>query len=52
MATEIAKFFITGTLPFAPAETIEIYAVMQAAEQSRAQNGAVVHVADVVNSAK
>lgn len=52
VATEIAKFFAGGPLPVAPAETIEIYAVMQAAEQSRAQNGAVIRVAEIVNSAK
>ena len=42
LATEIAKFFKTGQVPVQPAETLEIFALMQAAEESKAQNGAVV----------
>jgi hypothetical protein len=52
VATEIAKFFQGAPAPVAPAETIEIYAVMQAAEMSRAKNGAVVRVADVLQAIK
>ena len=39
---EIAKFFKTGQVPVQPAETLEIFALMQAAEESKAQGGAVV----------
>lgn len=42
LAIEIAKFFKGGPAPVAPAETLEIFALMQAAEESKAQNGAVV----------
>ncbi len=42
LATEIAKFFKTGQVPVQPAETLEIFALMQAAEESKAKNGTVV----------
>jgi predicted dehydrogenase len=51
VATEIAKFFKGGPAPVSLDETREIFAVMQAAEQSRAQGGAKVSVADVLKSA-
>ncbi|MCX7423445.1 MAG: Gfo/Idh/MocA family oxidoreductase [Planctomycetia bacterium] len=44
LATEIAKFFKGGPVPVTSAETLEIFALMQAAEESKAQNGAVVHL--------
>lgn len=42
LATEIAKFFKTGQVPVAPLETVEIFALLQAAMESKAQGGAVV----------
>jgi len=42
LAIELARFFKTGEVPVKPAETLEIFALLQAAEESRAQNGAVV----------
>ena len=42
LATEIAKFFKTGQPPVTPAETLEIFALLQAAEESKAKHGAVV----------
>ena len=42
LAIEIAKFFKGGPVPVPAAETLEIFAVMQAAETSKSQNGAVV----------
>ncbi len=42
LAIELAKFFKTKQVPVTPAETLEIFAFMQAMEESRAQNGAVV----------
>lgn len=42
LATEIAKFLKGGPVPVSPAETLEIFALMQAAEESKAQSGAVV----------
>ncbi len=44
LAIEIAKFFKGGPVPVSPAETLEIFALMQAAEESKAQNGAVVRL--------
>ena len=42
LAIELAKFLKGGEVPVKPAETLEIFALLQAAEESRAQNGAVV----------
>ena len=51
IAVEVAKFFLGGPAPVTPGETLEIFAVMQAAEASRAQNGTPVRVSDVLRSA-
>ncbi len=42
LAIELAKFFKGGEPPVTPAETLEIFSLLQAADESRAQNGAVV----------
>ena len=42
LAIELAKFFKTRNPPVSAAETLEIFALLQAAEESRAQNGAFV----------
>ncbi|MDB5388710.1 MAG: hypothetical protein JWM11_4356 [Planctomycetaceae bacterium] len=47
LATEIAKFFKSGQVPVTAAETLEIFAVMQAAEESKAKNGAPVPLPDL-----
>ncbi|MEX1231740.1 MAG: Gfo/Idh/MocA family oxidoreductase [Planctomycetaceae bacterium] len=47
LAIELAKFFKTGEVPVSPAETLEIYALLKAAEESRAQNGAVIELPDL-----
>lgn len=39
LATEIAKFFKGGPVPVSPAETLEIFAFLQAAEESKAKGG-------------
>lgn len=39
IAREVAKFFKGGPTPVAASETLEIFAVLQAAEQSRAREG-------------
>lgn len=52
LAIEMAKFFNGGPTPVDAAETIEIFAVIQAAEQSKAQGGVAVAVPDLWNSAK
>ncbi|MBA4063435.1 MAG: dehydrogenase [Isosphaera sp.] len=47
-AVEIAKFFKTRTPPVPAAETVELFAFMEAAEESKRRNGAVVKLADVL----
>ncbi len=44
LAIEIAQFFKTGQPPVSAAETLEIFAFIQAAEESKTQNGAVVRL--------
>ena len=44
LAIEMAKFFKGAPAPVTAEETLEMYALMQAADQSRAQNGAVVEL--------
>lgn len=51
-AIEIAKFFKSKTPPVAADETTELYAFLEAAEESKRQNGAVVKLADVLAKAK
>jgi predicted dehydrogenase len=52
MLVEIAKFFKTGKPPVSAEETIEIYAFMSAADESKAKNGAVVSIQEVVQQAR
>ena len=47
LAIELAKFFKGGDPPVSPAETLEIFALMQAAEESKARGGAVVQLRDL-----
>jgi len=51
-AIEIAKFFKTRTPPVTAEETIELFAFMEAAEESKRQKGAVVKLEDVLVKAK
>ena len=48
----IVKFFHTGIPPVTPEETLEIYAFMEAADESKRQNGASVTLASVMEKAK
>jgi len=50
-AIEIAKFFKTKTVPVKPEETTELFAFMEAAEESKRQNGAVVKLETVLAKA-
>jgi hypothetical protein len=52
LCREIAKFFKTGTAPVSADETIEIFTFMEAADESKRQNGAPVALADVLAKAK
>ncbi|HVY72267.1 MAG TPA: Gfo/Idh/MocA family oxidoreductase [Verrucomicrobiae bacterium] len=48
MLVEVVKFFQTGVSPVPLEETIEIFAFMEAADESKRQGGATVNVADVL----
>src|SRR4051812_19180240 len=52
LCREIAKFFKSGTSPVSAEETIEIFAFMEAADESKRQNGAPVELAAVLAKAK
>jgi hypothetical protein len=49
---EVAKFFKTGQAPVPPEETLEVFAFMTAADESKAQNGARVALASVLEKAQ
>ena len=52
LLVEIVKFFRTGKPPVTADETIEIYAFMEAADESKRQNGADVTLASVLAKAR
>ena len=47
LVVEIVKFFRTGTPPVDPEETLDLYAFMESADESRRQGGVPVDVATV-----
>lgn len=49
LATQIMKFFQTGQAPVKPEETIEIFAFMTAAQESKDKGGAVVRLDEVMS---
>jgi len=51
-AIEIAKFFKTGQPPVSADETIELFAFLEAAEESKRLKGATVKLSDVLAKAK
>jgi predicted dehydrogenase len=52
LVVEIAKFFKTGQAPVSLEETIELFAFMEAADESKRQGGAPVTLESVLNRAK
>ncbi len=48
LVREIVKFFQTGKAPVSPEETLELFAFMEAADESKRQGGAPVKIKDVV----
>lgn len=52
LLVDIVKYFRTGEMPVQPEETIEIYAFMEAADESKRQNGAVVTLESVLTKAR
>ncbi len=51
LLVEIVKFFHTGKPPVSAAETLEIYAFMEAADESKRQDGAEVRLDDILKKA-
>ena len=52
LVVEIAKFFKSGTAPVSAAETIEMFAFMEAADESKRQSGAPVTLDSVMQKAR
>jgi hypothetical protein len=48
LVREIMKFFQTGIAPVSPEETLEIFAFMEAADESKRQGGKPVKISDVM----
>jgi hypothetical protein len=51
MLHEIVKFFQTGTPPTSVAQTLEIYAFMEAADESKRRGGEPVNLRDILSKA-
>lgn len=49
---DIVNYFETGSVPVTPEETIEIFAFMEAADESKRQGGAVVTLESVMKKAR
>ncbi len=52
LVVEIAKFFKSGKAPFAAEETVEAFAFMEAAEESKRSGGKTVLIADVLKKVR
>jgi hypothetical protein len=52
LVVEIVKFFKTGKPPVSAEETIEIFAFMEAADESKRQGGRPVSVAEIISKAR
>jgi hypothetical protein len=52
LIVEVAKFFKTGKSPVAAEETIELFAFMEAADESKRQGGAPVSIESVLQKAR
>jgi len=52
LAAEITKFFKTGKPPVDPEETLELFAFMEAADESQRQGGAPVTIESVLTKAR
>jgi hypothetical protein len=52
LVVEIVKYFRTGETPVAPEETLALYAFMEAADESKRQDGKEIALADVLAKAR
>lgn len=51
LLVEIVKFFRTGKAPVSPEETLQIYAFMEGADESKRQNGVPVNIENLLKAA-
>src|SRR5947208_4985903 len=51
LVAEVVKFFRTGVTPVQPEETIELFAFMEAADESKRLGGVEVKIADMLKRA-
>lgn len=51
LLAEVVKFFKTGVVPVAPAETLELFAFMEAADESKRRGGAAVTLEEIFRRA-
>jgi predicted dehydrogenase len=51
LCRQIGRFFRTGVAPVSPAETLEIYAFMEAADESAKRDGEAVSIAEMMERA-
>tara|TARA_B100001559_G_scaffold245001_1_gene208110 strand:+ start:114 stop:1076 length:963 start_codon:yes stop_codon:yes gene_type:complete len=52
LVVEAVRMFQTGNVPVDPQETIEIFAFMEAADESKRQEGKLVKLADIIAAAR
>ena len=52
LVREIMRFFQTGIAPVTPEETLEIFAFMEAADESKRRGGSPVKLSDVIGTAR
>ena len=52
MLKEICKFFKTGKVPVSPEETLDLFAFMEAADESKRRGGAAVTLESVMAKAR
>jgi predicted dehydrogenase len=52
LVADVIKFFKTGKIPVPPEETIEIFAFMSGADESKAKGGAAVSLEEVIEKAR
>ena len=52
LVVEVVRMFQTGNVPVDPQETIEVFAFMEAADESKRQEGKLVKLADIIAAAR
>ena len=52
LVREVMKFFRTGIAPVSPEETVELFAFMEAADESKRRGGQPVSIKEVMEAAQ